>query len=87
MASRWGIRESSGHRKEAAKVRLRKPVRDFLHSLGFSIKVTRYGKTDGFKDALVIKKCKEINTLKVRTVIWEGGRVYDWDRPLKGLRG
>lgn len=66
MAGHWGIRESSGHRKEAAKVCLRKPVREFLHSLGFSMKVTRYGKTVGFKATLVIKKCKEITTLKVR---------------------
>lgn len=47
MTSDWNIRESS-HRKEAAKVGLRKPVREFKHSLGCSIEVTRYGKTDVF---------------------------------------
>lgn len=50
-------------------------MREFQHYLRFSIEETRYGKTDVLKSTLVVKKCKEITTLKVRMIIYLG--VYD----------
>lgn len=70
--------ERSSHRKEDAKVGLRKLMREFQHYLRFSIEATRYGKTDVLKSILVVKKCKEITTLKVRMIVYLGRREGLW---------